>query len=155
MCKRDGLFLPSYPIDDMELSHLQRAAICPYRWKTLFQTKGVDPMKLKDSRPLPIAAQGGRIYGHGAYLIPGGRFCVAYTHEDAEYIDIEVWDFGPPGSRPLESPRLTASHREHLGSAQYPEKVSISVWAEREPIISMAVSEDRAMPQNPDLECMS
>ncbi|KAF6757437.1 hypothetical protein DFP72DRAFT_891147 [Ephemerocybe angulata] len=111
VCRRHFVFLPSFPIDDMNATELQRAALGPYRWGKLLERNSrhsvkkenlalVRPMKENDY-PLRTTRQSKK------FLVPGGRYLVV-AHTES----VDLWDLGPVGRAPLSPPVLVA--REEL-----------------------------------------
>lgn len=143
VCKRRHLFMPCYPVDDMDLSHLQRAAVLPHLWNRLFEKESLHPMELRGVHPLHAATFGPQWLGHGvnAYLAPGGRFCVTFQNTGADTVSFNVWDLGAPGRSPLMNPRLVTSRIEKNGSIRDLSNVWASFWANQGDTLSLAVSQ--------------
>lgn len=146
LCKRDGLFLPSYPIEGMDIREIQRVVLSPRLWKSLLEKKSVPPLELQKSLPLPANTRGRNLHGHAAYLTTGGRFCVTSHFKDAAFVEVEIWDFGLPGSQLFENPRRIGSRTEQLGSAQEPVDIIGTLWEERGDILTMALTQKRTIP---------
>ncbi|KAF6757439.1 hypothetical protein DFP72DRAFT_234275 [Ephemerocybe angulata] len=102
VCHRHSLFVPSFPIDDMNIGELQRAALGPHRWSKLLERNAL-PLVDKKSGPLlePLVENDypfGITTASRQFLVPGGRFLVIASRES-----LGIWDLGTPG-RPITSP---------------------------------------------------
>ncbi|KAF6752673.1 hypothetical protein DFP72DRAFT_904518 [Ephemerocybe angulata] len=142
LCDRYGLFKPSYPVHEMDLTQLQRAALGPTLFQRVLKRGAVPADTLNQARELKVRSVhglGNFISGTGVppnsgsgdrwifyrHLVPGGRFlaqvrqsrtCSAFGNNFV----IELWDLGMAGQSPLAPPILVASkvydctgHRNH------------------------------------------
>ncbi|KAF5338976.1 hypothetical protein D9611_008800 [Ephemerocybe angulata] len=96
VCHQHSLFLPSYPIGDMALDELQRAALGPYRWARLIRRKGKRSVQRNASirvlKPLKKSAHVLESADHLQFLVPGGRFLLT-----ARWKSLFLWDLGAVG----------------------------------------------------------
>ncbi|KAF6757428.1 hypothetical protein DFP72DRAFT_891124 [Ephemerocybe angulata] len=96
VCHQHSLFLPSYPIGDMALDELQRAALGPYRWARLIRRKGKRCVQRNASiRVLKPLKESGHVLesaDHLQFLVPGGRFLLT-----ARWKSLFLWDLGVVG----------------------------------------------------------
>jgi hypothetical protein len=104
-CHHHSLFLPTFPIPDMSVSELERAATAPFRWIALSSSKNRNPDALLPSRttriirnPIPSTVNDSQGLEHldfryrqliNMYLVPGGRYLVASSCDC-----LGVWDLG-------------------------------------------------------------
>jgi hypothetical protein len=93
VCLKNSLFLPSFPIPDMSDLELEQAAIAPHRWMQLCgvfkkQQPG-DPGAILCPRTTKIIRDVSMRSTPKLYLVPGGRYLVAATHNC-----LFVWDLG-------------------------------------------------------------
>ncbi|KAF5338877.1 hypothetical protein D9611_008794 [Ephemerocybe angulata] len=107
VCHRHSIFLPSYPIDDMSLTELQRAALGPYRWARLLKRKANPSIRTESTRLLKPLKENNHPLGVAPnslqFLVPGGRFLfIAQRHS------LDLWDLGVVGRQPLEASTLIA-----------------------------------------------
>ncbi|KAJ2912370.1 hypothetical protein MD484_g8052, partial [Candolleomyces efflorescens] len=97
--RKNALFMPSFPVDEMELQEIKRAALGAYRWKRM--TAGeMNHLTPKSTTSIgeeynPFIRQ---------FLVPGGRFLFVINRGI-----LVLWDLGPPGRPPLTSPLMIAS----------------------------------------------
>ncbi|KAF6765348.1 hypothetical protein DFP72DRAFT_1162320 [Ephemerocybe angulata] len=122
MCQEYDLFLPSYPISEMSLVQLQRAALTPDLFTRRMHKQG-RPTHLPLSEAFTPVSSSMRtirsaptvqLYDH---LVPGGRFWVTILTGELQtevtcQAMLEVWDLGPPGSSPRQSPSLTSKGQD-------------------------------------------
>ncbi|KAF6750576.1 hypothetical protein DFP72DRAFT_910570 [Ephemerocybe angulata] len=105
ICKDNAIFLGSYPIDEMSLLALQRAALGPSLWNAMLEKHlssrnpknlsiGSTKLKTRSSRRISIEAD-------QYFLVPGGRFLVT-----ANLDLLALWDLGFVGQPPKEEPEL-------------------------------------------------
>jgi len=105
-CIKEGLFQPSYPVDDMTLQEIQQASLSPSRWRNRICSniigndlnafcKSIKPFH--DCLEHPIAPA--KLH-RNAFLIPGGRYLVSVPKGH----DIEIYDLGVSG-RPISKQR--------------------------------------------------
>lgn len=97
LCRREHLFEPSFPIEEMEVQDLQRAALGPALWKNKVHRHA----KLGSDHPLPhIERSFGGDYEPGlsrrtpfrqVHIVPGGRYLISTS---AKFITL--WDLGSP-----------------------------------------------------------
>ncbi|KAF5331285.1 hypothetical protein D9611_013074 [Ephemerocybe angulata] len=116
-CKREAVFFPSYPVDDMDVRDLQRATLGPERLRTLFRQNSAPVYDRNTPVMAPATATtlsdhpGARfILTKGLFLVPGGRFLVA-----ANQLYLGLYDLGPAGRepRPLEEGCILAQEIYH------------------------------------------
>ncbi|KAF6764562.1 hypothetical protein DFP72DRAFT_1059529 [Ephemerocybe angulata] len=116
-CKREAVFFPSYPVDDMDVRDLQRATLGPERLRTLFRENSAAVYDRNTPVMAPATATilsdhpGARfILSKGLFLVPGGRFLVA-----ANQLYLGLYDLGPAGRepRPLEEGCILAQEIYH------------------------------------------
>jgi hypothetical protein len=107
LCRREGLFQPSYSFDTMDLGALQRASLGPYRWNRVIQEhhendteespnltelEPISTTKIADANQFQASLwqtkQTTRLL-----LVPGGRFLLV-TNESS----LQLWDIGPVGA---------------------------------------------------------
>ncbi|KAF6748710.1 hypothetical protein DFP72DRAFT_819993 [Ephemerocybe angulata] len=106
VCREHSLFLPTFPIDKMDTRQLFRAAMGPYRFRSLIEGTGsfaghaADAPALKPAHG-PIGHQVGVPQTGASYLVPGGRFFLTF---DCNVL--ALWDFGLVGS--VSQPRRMA-----------------------------------------------
>jgi len=99
-CRHNSLFLPSFPIPDMSLLELERAATAPSRWIMLSSSKDRNPNKLLPSRTTRITNNSipftlDDLTLQNLYLVPGGRYLVASSGLSRRTCDcVGVWDLG-------------------------------------------------------------
>jgi len=97
------LFAPSFPLESMDLLHLQRASLGPDRWTRLF----VDPSPQKIATSNKATFDYLRFLGDDEtdfeqlHLIPGGRYLLTLTPEILALVDL-----GPPWSEGTMTPKL-------------------------------------------------
>lgn len=100
MCRDHSLFFPSYPVDRMTLEHLQRAAMGPYRFKTLVERNATfaghaeDAPDLNPAYDVRSSTEAAPMAKAGcSYLVPGGRFLFTFNCKE-----LVLWDLGIVGS---------------------------------------------------------
>ncbi|EDR03747.1 uncharacterized protein LACBIDRAFT_306762 [Laccaria bicolor S238N-H82] len=95
MCRRHGVFAPSFPLEDMSITELEHASLCPSRLSSLihndiplrsFVTRILEPRTPTDSE--------GDLCCSSVFLIPGGRFLVVDSAHG-----ICLWDLGIHGGK--------------------------------------------------------
>jgi hypothetical protein len=102
-CRKNALFIPSFPVDDMDLQEIKRAALGAYRWKHMMQEANND--SLRPTSTTSFAGMGeDRNPFLSQFLVPGGRFLFV-----ANGGNLALWDLGPPGRPPSTSPAIIAS----------------------------------------------
>ncbi|KAF6752628.1 hypothetical protein DFP72DRAFT_904266 [Ephemerocybe angulata] len=128
ICARHALFAPSYPLHDMDLAQLQRAAMRPNllqrRMKNhalpgdrLNEARELGPVTILDLNQLRTSPENdGAEWSFHRHLVPGGRFLVQVRYprasEDGMAITAQgpfsatLWDLGVPSSAPLSKPIL-------------------------------------------------
>lgn len=71
------LFKPTFPIPDMSIADLERAATAPFRWISLSEARDGDGCLSSRTRTLPVEPKApGWWWPGGLYLVPGGRYLV-------------------------------------------------------------------------------
>jgi len=122
ICIKESLFEPSYPVDDMTLQEIQRAALAPSRWRrriasniirTDLDTFYESIQPFHDCLEDPIAPT--EFFGR-AFLIPGGRYLVSIPRDH----NIEIYDLGVSG-RPLSTARSPITRTEDQGEPWPPQ----------------------------------
>lgn len=110
VCDTYGLFVPSYPMDEMGIAELQLASLGPHRWRSLVKSKAVPLQRLDDAVPLPMKESSGELWHHwmAICLVPGGRY-LAMINGSRSQRTLQLWDIGVPGKRPQTEPILLAS----------------------------------------------
>ncbi|KAF5331945.1 hypothetical protein D9611_008974 [Ephemerocybe angulata] len=133
VCDKHKLFKPSYPVHEMDLVQLQRAALGPRLVRQcltrggvpteyLAQANEVRPvstlrLKVLSQASLAKPLEPGVLWLHRRHLVPGGRFLIQVRFNglksNQEVIEatgttyfVELWDLGVSGSAPLENPIL-------------------------------------------------
>ncbi|KAF5329976.1 hypothetical protein D9611_010407 [Ephemerocybe angulata] len=120
VCMEYDLFLHSYPIDEMSVAQLRRAALGPHLWIQRVHKHAVSPnvhfpdlgTSTNVLRPVSTIPFCGRLNSAlwFKHLIPGGRFVITCDKGESQGTDIlELWDLGFAGKRPLLQPLLLAS----------------------------------------------
>ena len=85
MCIDNTLFLPSFPISDMSVLELERAAMAPRRWIRAFHKQhSNDSSEMPNPRTTRIIESP----AFSAFIVPGGRYLVTAG------FGIFVWDLG-------------------------------------------------------------
>ncbi|KAF6764339.1 hypothetical protein DFP72DRAFT_871580 [Ephemerocybe angulata] len=120
-------FLPSYPIDEMSVTQLRRAALGPHLWTQRVYKHAVSPnvpfYDLGTGTVLPpvstIPFDGQLNSDRFRHLVPGGRFLITCDAEhsdrdhrasrDTDIFTLKLWDLGFAGRKPLFQPLLLAS----------------------------------------------
>ena len=99
MCGRHGVFAPSFPLEDMSITELEHASLCPSRLSSLihndiplqsFATRILEPRT-----PSAVTNFVGNFHCTDAFLIPGGRFLVVNSTQ----YGICLWDLGIHGGK--------------------------------------------------------
>ncbi|EDR03746.1 uncharacterized protein LACBIDRAFT_306761 [Laccaria bicolor S238N-H82] len=99
MCRRHGVFAPSFPLEDMSTTELEHASLCPSRLSSLIHN-GV-PLRsfvtriLEPRTPSIVPTVEGNLHCKNAFLIPGGRFLVV----NSTHHGICLWDLGIHGGK--------------------------------------------------------
>ncbi|KAJ3525818.1 hypothetical protein NMY22_g10418 [Coprinellus aureogranulatus] len=113
ICRRYQLFEPSYPMDDMDIPHLQRVALGPHLWANLVKRHAVTPEDLTpESKPImPVSTISSNLGGSRSplFLVPGGRFLVVTNDCDPSSdspLILELWDLGLAGISHSSTPAL-------------------------------------------------
>ncbi|KAJ2915563.1 hypothetical protein MD484_g4843, partial [Candolleomyces efflorescens] len=107
MCSQEHLFEPSFPIEEMEVGDMQRAALGPTLWKNKVHRHA----KLGPNHPLPYVERSfGGDYEPGlrreviftdTHIVPGGRYLLSSSTKF-----ITLWDLGPPLTALRQTPRV-------------------------------------------------
>lgn len=104
MCRRHGVFAPSFPLEDMSVTELEHASLCPSRLSSLihndihlqsFITRILEPRCTSVVTNLGFTEP---------FLIPGGRFLVVYSSING----ISLWDLGIHGGKVPRSTPIAA-----------------------------------------------
>ena len=101
-CSRDGVYFPSYPVAEMDIRRLQRAALAPYRLYRLVESCSAhssDPPQLNPvsntlinlTTPSVEPATPSVHWQQVAFLVPGGRYLLT-----GGTFALYLWDLGPP-----------------------------------------------------------
>ena len=99
MCRRHGVFAPSFPLEDMSITELEHASLCPSRLSSLIHN-GV-PLRsfvtriLEPRTPSLVPNFEENLHCTDAFLIPGGRFLVV----NSAHHGICLWDLGIHGGK--------------------------------------------------------
>ncbi|KAF6748709.1 hypothetical protein DFP72DRAFT_556430 [Ephemerocybe angulata] len=101
VCREHCLFLPTFPIDEMDTHQLFRAAMGPYRFNSLIEGTGPFAGHADDAPTLSPAhgpftmsiVIGASSEWGTTYLVPGGRFFLTF---DCKVL--ALWDLGFVGS---------------------------------------------------------
>ncbi|KAF5342470.1 hypothetical protein D9611_001084 [Ephemerocybe angulata] len=112
MCQQHAVFLPSYPIEDMDVRELQRAVTGPARFTAL--TRNHKSTTLDEETPtLPFSSIFSLsldtrsiwtdIGSEGMFLVPGGRFLITANDEC-----LVLSDLGAAGRQPFAQPLILA-----------------------------------------------
>ncbi|KAF6748705.1 hypothetical protein DFP72DRAFT_766715, partial [Ephemerocybe angulata] len=96
VCREYSLFLPTFPMDRMDTHQLLRAAMGPYRFKSLVENIGSFAGHADDAPALnpahgPFALPQVEVLPQSgaSYLVPGGRFFLTF-----DCTVLALWDFG-------------------------------------------------------------
>ncbi|KAF6764490.1 hypothetical protein DFP72DRAFT_423719 [Ephemerocybe angulata] len=115
-CRSSQIFEPTYPIDSMELPHLRRAALAPWRPVNILPGPEIRPgSALRNDTILPQI-----ISGHcvamvlRVHLIPGGRYLIELVRRC-----FQIWDLGVPWTleNDLSSPVVICTQNADTGLA--------------------------------------
>lgn len=113
ICYLYRLFLPSFPIDSMDVVQLQRAALAPRRWTNIVQRNSVssNDSELNSDGVQPVSSittclREYEDWGSRLVLVPGGRYLFSINSRGL-YVDL--WDLGAAGQSPWQKPVLVAS----------------------------------------------
>jgi hypothetical protein len=102
-CRKNALFMPSFPVDDMDLQEIKRAALGGYRWKHMMEANNNSYLKPKSTTSFAGIREDRNPF-LSQFLVPGGRFLFVADGEN-----LALWDLGPPGRPPFTSPAMIAS----------------------------------------------
>ncbi|KAF6757052.1 hypothetical protein DFP72DRAFT_891647 [Ephemerocybe angulata] len=126
VCRKYDLFGPSFPVEEMSVKELQRAALGPELFKALVTRHSWPADELHEAQILvpasdltPFRKRGFKMGGSRSvkfmwvrHLVPGGRFLFQVTQAPNKAADgsftVQLWDLGVPGSSPLRKPSLMA-----------------------------------------------
>lgn len=141
VCKKYGLFKPSYPVETLSVAQLQRAAMGPVLFQSLMakNSKPIHQVE-KAKEPIPATevklrfndsrlAHGGSIppltiTDHHRRLVPGGRFVVQVIKlpgrpgDSRSSFSVELWDLGTPGVK-LFNPPIVIARTEFKDLSRY------------------------------------
>ncbi|KAF5330047.1 hypothetical protein D9611_010419 [Ephemerocybe angulata] len=126
VCMEYDLFLPSYPIDEMSVTQLRRAALGPHLWTRRVYKHAVSPnvpfydLGTNVLSPVSTIPFDGQLNSDRfRHLVPGGRFLITCDAEhsdrdpralrDTDIFTLKLWDLGFAGRKPLSQPLLLAS----------------------------------------------
>jgi hypothetical protein len=84
-----GIYMPTFPIDDMRTDQLMHAATSPSRFISRLRY-GLDTKSLKPLSTRVLMHSNGVPEIDDFYLIPGGRFIIVWTVAGT----IQLWDLG-------------------------------------------------------------
>lgn len=102
VCSDNSVFRPTFPIDQMCVTDLERAVFAPTRWLDHVMRNN---MKARGCCARTITPSENP-YFQGVYLVPGGRFLITFSEAD-----LCVWDLGYSSSTILKNtPIASASH---------------------------------------------
>ena len=96
VCFENTLFLPSFPISDMSVSEIEKAAMGPCRWIELCSTLEEQDL---DNNGVILRPRSTRIINDSFptevdfdnnlhFLVPGGRYLVSYTPGSISVLDL-------------------------------------------------------------------
>ncbi|TEB24792.1 hypothetical protein FA13DRAFT_1287205 [Coprinellus micaceus] len=140
-CSRDGVYFPSYPVDEMDVKRLQRAALGPYRLYKL-----VESCSAHSSNPPPLAhASSTRLTTpivqlaetEATFLVPGGRYLLV-----GDIVALSLWDLGPPDFSASCEPLLvarTAIPSHHVLQNDWRPQLSVRARADDTLQVALAV----------------
>ncbi|KAF5314682.1 hypothetical protein D9611_007043 [Ephemerocybe angulata] len=141
VCKKHGLFKPSYPVETLSVAQLQSAAMGPVLFQRLMakNSKPIHQVE-KAKEPIPATkvklhfndarlAHGGSIppltiMDHHRRLVPGGRFVVQVIKlperpgDSRSSFSVELWDLGTPGVK-LFNPPIVIARTEFEDLSRY------------------------------------
>ena len=103
-CETYGLYEPSYPLLEMSLQDLKRAALAPFRVASLIQRCPPGQKLLADSAPTIVHEEINPRQPPVIRLIPGGRFLLTVASPSS----LQLWDLGVPGRPVMQPPVLRA-----------------------------------------------
>ncbi|KAJ3538911.1 hypothetical protein NMY22_g4970 [Coprinellus aureogranulatus] len=108
VCNQYGIFKPTFPMDNMDLGQLMKAALRPGRWRKRIPYKfstwphAVSPWSASETPPrIRMRAED--------YLVPGGRFFVT-SSSGMNNPEIRLWDLGLPGIGDIRTPTTIATY---------------------------------------------
>ncbi|TEB21240.1 hypothetical protein FA13DRAFT_143881 [Coprinellus micaceus] len=117
MCKKYQLFEPSYPVQQMDLHHIQRVCLGPFLWASLVEKLAVPAEDIspacKRMKPTSSVRRKHKVGARDPlFLVPGGRFLLALGPRPPVHLDqatqftLQIWDFGVPGASIVSEPNL-------------------------------------------------
>ncbi|KAF5332777.1 hypothetical protein D9611_005156 [Ephemerocybe angulata] len=127
VCQKHDLSEPSYPVLEMSVPQLQRAAMGPHLFKRLILNRSKAVRQIEEAQELipktivpldnaltvPEGQNRGMREEHYRQLVPGGRFMIQATKglwsSDRSSFVVGLWDLGMPGVKPLASPVFVAN----------------------------------------------
>ena len=93
------MFAPSFPLEEMSMTELEHASLCPSRLSSLIHNdihlRSFVTRILEPRTPSVVANFQGKFRCEDAYLIPGGRFLVV----NSTHHGICLWDLGIHGGK--------------------------------------------------------
>ena len=99
MCRRHGVFAPSFPLEEMSMTELEHASLCPSRLSSLIHNdiplRSFVTRILEPRTPSVVTDFEGSLHCSNASLIPGGRFLVV----NSTHHGICLWDLGIHGGK--------------------------------------------------------
>ena len=98
MCRRQGVFAPSFPLEEMSMTELEHASLCPSRLSSLIHNdiplRSFVTRILEPRTPSAGTDSEGKLHCSNVFLIPGGRFLVVSSDHG-----ICLWDLGIHGGK--------------------------------------------------------
>ena len=94
MCRKYGVFPPTFSVDTMSTSQIKDAALRPTRWGERFPSTVTRWPYYRSHWGTPLPADHLR-FGEIIALIPGGKFLITASCDRAT---VTLWDLGGPGS---------------------------------------------------------
>ena len=89
VCLDNALFLPSFPIPDMNDLELERAAMAPRRWIDLCTSRAFRKQRSNDfTKMLHTRTRIIKETVNSLFIVPGGRYMVTSGK------DLSLWDLG-------------------------------------------------------------
>ncbi|KAJ3532831.1 hypothetical protein NMY22_g7585 [Coprinellus aureogranulatus] len=106
VCKAHSMFYPSYPVADMSVMRLQRAAMSPARFARLLDAHASFEYPARTVQPTGVTDIdiGEAVVSERHFLVPGGRFLVISNPRS-----LRLFDLGFPDCKALSSPILLLS----------------------------------------------
>lgn len=137
LCQRRYIFFPSYPIDEMDVVRVERAALGHSRFAHLLQ----DNSSLTDDSPAlrPMARSIVSLSEpqdhEELYLVPGGRFLITASRHA-----VDLWDLGYPDCSALKQPHHVAHVDIEEHRLNTPTPIQLEVKMNREDELRVCVA---------------